>query len=216
MKELNGQFNLFQPNELKAHKICFMCKEKLEISNFYKDSNGKISAYCHKCYIVYSADYREKNKKTIKRKEQEKLSTAEGSMKMIFIQIKNKVNAKRRSYKKKGINMSERELLQYYECKVTDEELLEIWNKQFAVYGMHCPISKQVMTFLRANTGRSGPGSSFSNTVSIDRLDPNHCYEKDNIIFIANEVNMRKNKVNYNDCIRIIELHKERFPERFK
>jgi hypothetical protein len=74
---------------------------------------------------------------------------------------------------------------------------------------MHCPISKQKMTFLRRQVGKQGAG--YSNTVSIDRLDPNRCYEENNIIFIAYEVNTRKNKITYEDCKRIIELHEERF-----
>ena len=137
-------------------------------------------------------------------------------VKALYNSIKNKERGFLKKMKEGKIDLTEKQIKQYYECKVTYEELLEIWKEQHKKYGMHCPISKQIMTFLRANNGKRGPGNAYSNTVSIDRLDPNLCYEKRNIIFIANEVNTRKNKVYYTDCVKIIELHKERFPERFK
>jgi len=214
-RELLGQFDLFSSSEIKRTKVCSRCKQRLDVENFYHNK-GRFNSFCIKCAKKYQNEYTKDNKKTINRKYQEMCSTEEGAIRVMFRSIKNKINSKKRSVKKGKLKMTEKEIYQYYECKVTYEELLEIWKEQHKKYGMHCPISKQIMTFLRANNGKRGPGNAFSNTISIDRLDPNVCYQKNNIIFIANEVNLRKNKVYYNDCVRIIELHKEKFPERFQ
>jgi hypothetical protein len=199
---LLGQFMLFETDKLKKSKVCIMCKKRLDLKNFYSASNK-----CKNCW----GDHYAKNKKTILKKAALQRSTLEGTLHYIFLSINNKLKSKRTEYKKRKIDISDAHLIKCYSCKVTEEKLHEIWEEQFKKYGMHCPISKQKMTFSRKQNGKQGAGSGYSNTVSIDRLDPNRCYEEGNIIFIANDVNMRKNKVTYEDCKRIIELHEERF-----
>jgi methionine salvage enolase-phosphatase E1 len=49
-----------------------------------------------------------------------------------------------------------------------------------------------------------------SNTVSVDRLDPNIGYTEENIIFVSNKVNQMKNAVTKELCIAIIKAYKER------
>ena len=213
-RELLGQFDLFNES-LARSKICFNCKKRLSADHFYKNKD-RLNSYCIECQKAYFSVYSKDNKDSLNRKAQEKLATDEGMIRALYNSIKNKERRFLKKMKEGKIDLTEKQIKQFYECKVTYEELLEIWKEQQKKYGMHCPLSGQVMSLLRKNSGRRGPGNAYSNTVSIDRLDPNLCYEKRNIIFIANEVNLRKNKVYYTDCVKIIELHKERFPERFK
>jgi methionine salvage enolase-phosphatase E1 len=49
-----------------------------------------------------------------------------------------------------------------------------------------------------------------SNTVSVDRLDPNIGYTEENIIFVSNKVNQMKSAVTKELCIAIIKAYKER------
>jgi hypothetical protein len=52
--------------------------------------------------------------------------------------------------------------------------------------------------------------TGFSNAVSVDRLDPNVGYTKENIIFISNEANKNKNAVTKELCEAILRVFKER------
>ena len=47
--------------------------------------------------------------------------------------------------------------------------------------------------------------------LSVDRLDSNRDYTLQNIIFIRNDENGRKNNSSYEDCKIQIRLHEERF-----
>ena len=195
---------------MKRTKVCTQCGQRLNIDKFYKTSS-----YCIKCQKSYVLDYKEKNKSSINRKLQEKLATEKGMINIFYISIKNKKNSFLRKMKKGKVDLTEKQIEQFYDCKVTEEELLEIWREQFKKYGMHCPYTGKVMTFLRKNDGR-GPGNAYSNTISIDRKNPDLCYEKKNIIFVTNEANLNKNRTNYKIALNIIKVHKDTWPDIYK
>ena len=211
-----GQFMLFGATELKQSRKCTVCKTRLPLSEFYFTKKGRPFGKCKKCSLVVINKYKKDNKKTLARKKNEKISTPEGAIDLFYGQISNKVSTKKKELTKRGNILSEEEIIKFYSCKVTKERLFEIWQEQYKKYGMHCPMTKQKMTFLRSQTGKQGPGSAFSNTVSIDRLNPNLCYEEPNIIFVTNEFNIRKNRTNFFDALRIVETHIERWPEVYK
>ena len=49
-----------------------------------------------------------------------------------------------------------------------------------------------------------------SNSISVDRLNPEIGYTKENIIFVSNKVNNMKNAVTKELCIAIVRAHEER------
>ena len=209
--EVLGQFMLFGASELKRSRKCINCKKRLPLEQFYKKTYR-----CKECHLKYSNEYNKKHKKTLERKKNEKISTPEGAIHLFYGQISNKISSKKKQLAKRGYELTDQEIEKYYSCKVTEERLYEIWKEQEAKYGMHCPMTKQKMTFLRRKAGRQGPGSAFTNSVSIDRLNPELCYEEPNIIFVANEFNMRKNRTTFFDALKIVEAHLERWPEIYK
>ena len=198
MKVLLGQFEFFNEVEAPRTRKCKGCKETFDIKKFYGDVYKGYSSYCIPCHT-------KQTQSDIKKR----ISTKKGFLDYVYKRLVSKRNSK----KIKELPEKEQEK---YNVDLTFEEFVEMWEAHEKKYGFHCMLSGQKIVFIKSENGVGGPGGSYSNTMSPDRLDPNRCYTKQNLIFVANEVNLRKKDVTFKDCLKIVEIYKERYPEEFK
>ena len=112
-----------------------------------------------------------------------------------------------------------------FKCLLTFEEFLASWEKHKSIYGMrsawgpgpHNLKEHKLMTIIYLGKGQRGkPGNIkgskiITSNLSVDRLDSNKDYAAQNIIFVRNDENRRKNNSSYKDCKIQIRLHEERF-----
>lgn len=95
-------------------------------------------------------------------------------------------------------------------CNITKQEFFEQWilHKE-RMGGIFCEYTGLPMTF---NRGAKALGKNLicATNVSVDRLDNNKPYTVENIVFCRGDFNNRKNQVNLDDCVKIIELAKKR------
>ena len=110
-------------------------------------------------------------------------------------------------------------------CHFTFDEFVAAWEKHKSIYGMksawgpginnlekHLPITMIIKG--EGQVGKKGclKGSKrIPSNLSIDRLDSGRDYTLQNIIFIRDDENKRKNSSSYEDCKIQIRLHEERF-----
>tara|TARA_R100000458_G_C8145679_1_gene155191 strand:+ start:239 stop:640 length:402 start_codon:yes stop_codon:yes gene_type:complete len=102
-------------------------------------------------------------------------------------------------------------LLPRFKVHFTKQELFECWDKYIELKGSAvCAISNLPMTWERP---KNYPKHKWvPSAISVDKLDPLRPYTLENIIFVRSDVNARKCNITYNDCKKIIQLYKERFP----
>ena len=106
-------------------------------------------------------------------------------------------------------------------CYLTLNEFIAAFQKHKSIYGMrsawgpgpkhldkHLPITMIVQGTKRCE-GKKTP-RQWSN-LSADRLDSDQDYTLQNLIFIRNDENLRKNRSTYEDCKIQIRLYEERF-----
>jgi hypothetical protein len=77
----------------------------------------------------------------------------------------------------------------------TKEEFIELWEQHKKDRGYTCHLTG-IDIFCKVKRTTDDKDfinmTGFSNAVSVDRLDPNVGYTKENIIFIGNEANKNK------------------------
>ena len=110
-------------------------------------------------------------------------------------------------------------------CHFTFDEFLAAWEKHKSIYGMRSAWGPGVdhleqhlpVTMIQHGNGQIGKVGGIKglklirSNLSVDRLDSNRDYTLQNIIFIRNDENGRKNNSSYEDCKIQIRLHEERF-----
>ena len=94
----------------------------------------------------------------------------------------------------------------------SQEEFFKAWDEHKAKYGRHCAytgepilLKRRLAKHINGKYNKAPP-----NLLSVDRLDPEKGYTKDNVVFCSWAVNDRKNAVTIKDCYRIIEIYEER------
>ena len=130
-------------------------------------------------------------------------NTERGFIVNLYGSMKKKIRAKRYSH------LTEKEK-EKYRCHITQEEFFELWEDHKKRFGYHCRLTGVKIVCQRAQNGKGLRYLGYSNAVSVDRLDPNIGYTKDNIIFISNEANKIKNAVTKDLCIKILKLYEEK------
>ena len=94
--------------------------------------------------------------------------------------------------------------LGHYDCHVTLEEFLELWAAHKKRYGgMCCGYTGVLMTHQRS--AMTDPLRNQSHNISVDRIDPEKPYTKENIIFCTVKFNNLKGSITYNDCLLILQ-----------
>jgi phage FluMu protein Com len=109
---------------------------------------------------------------------------------------------------------------------LTLEEFLASWEKHKSTYGMrsawgpgpHDLEQHKLMTMIYLGKGQRGKSGNIKGSktiksnLSVDRLDSSKDYTAQNIIFVRNDENRRKNDSSYEDC----KIHMKLYEERFK
>ena len=177
----------------KLSKQCVKCKVSYEEpeKNFpvSKKTQDGLNYWCHKCMEEYRKEYG---------------NTEHGYLKNLYLHMKNRI----KEADKKKLNIIER---QKYVCHITEEEFRELWEEHKRTYGLRCRLTGIKMVLEQSRRKECGTHTrGFSNGMSVDRLDPNRGYTKENIVFICNEVNKIKSGITKELCIKILEIMKER------
>jgi hypothetical protein len=87
-------------------------------------------------------------------------------------------------------------------------EMVEEYEKK---NGFVCEMTGVPLTHIRY-----AEDYSTGTNLSIDRLDPEIGYNKQNTLFVSWDFNNRKGAVTPKDCFLILRKYKERFPDEFK
>ena len=186
---------------MKKKKKCPVCGNEKSLSEFSyraKNRKGGRQSWCKKCKNEGMNKY---------------LNTERGYLKMRYNSISRKETATRRWGRKS-------------KCYFTFDEFCDAFEKHKSIYGMKSAWGPGVdnlnqhlpMTIIQEGNGRPGTHGGcrkgakrvYSN-LSVDRLDNGRDYTLQNIIFIRNDENTRKNDTSYEDCKIQMRLHEERF-----
>jgi len=167
-------------------KTCTDCKEYLPLTSFNKKLKNKnvLRAICKKCSRKHQVTYS---------------NTEKGFITNLFNGIKSKVNKTR--YKK----FSEEEKNKH-RCHVTKEKFIELFEKHKKIFGYTCALTGVPVVLKVTNHSESNK----SNTLSVDRLNPEIGYTEKNIIFVSSKANQMKNAVTKDLCIAILKAYEER------
>ena len=93
---------------------------------------------------------------------------------------------------------------------LSQEEFLELWTEHKAKQGMTCGYTGEPLVMQRKPAPKVGRNKVPKNQLSVDCLDPDIGYTKENIVFCSWAFNDRKNAVKIKDCHLIIKKHQER------
>lgn len=96
-----------------------------------------------------------------------------------------------------------------HEIKITKREFVNLWKQHKQQYGKTCLITGKNMTHIR-NYGLSR--KTIATNISVDRLDNDIGYTKENIIFVTTEFNIKKNAVSILECFHILRQYVLKFP----
>jgi hypothetical protein len=94
---------------------------------------------------------------------------------------------------------------------LSQEEFLELWTQHKAKQGITCGYTGEPLLMQRKTPRKDGvKHKTPKNLLSVDCLDPEIGYTKENIVFCSWGFNDRKNAVKIKDCYLIIKMHEER------
>jgi len=188
-------------------KTCNICKKEYPCNRdyFYRASSKNKSYYFNKCITCHkkvSATWGKNNhlKRLIHNTKYK--NTEKGYLVAMYNALWDRLKEKEKS------GLSE-ERLMMYRPRVTREEFFELWENHKKEHGMKCLMTGVEMTHIR---GKGIKNKTLTN-ISVDRLDNEKGYTKQNIIFVTHEFNTRKNAILIIDCINILRQYKLRFPE---
>lgn len=118
----------------------------------------------------------------------EYMNTEEGFMKKLYSSMKDRQKIIKRSFS--------------HIVELNLEEFLELWHEYKKKYGMICFYTGVKLDFIK----KAGRGTQ----VSVDRIDNNEGYTKNNIIFCSARANFEKHSVSIDMCRKILALYEER------
>jgi len=183
-------------------KICTRCKTEKSIEEFYKSTRGKYIEYkckkCHKEYRLNNLDRINARKKIYENTKHSFLLTSYYSM--------------TGQYRRKIRENFSKDKLKNYEVSISKKDFLDMVDKYEKENGFICQITNMPLTHLRHLNKRKNCPTNFS----VDRLDTQIGYSKENIIFVSWEFNQRKNGVKIEDCFSILKLYKKKYPEKYE
>jgi hypothetical protein len=177
----------------KLSKQCKRCKIAYENpeKNFTvnRATSDGLKIWCKSCVKKYKKDYG---------------NTENGYLKNLYQHMIHR-------FKKPEIKKLNEIEKQRYMCHITEKEFRELWEEHKKQFGLRCKLTGVKMVLEQSKKKECGTHTrGYSNGMSVDRLDPNRGYTKDNIVFICNEINRIKNGVTKELCIKILEVMKER------
>jgi hypothetical protein len=175
---------------LNLSKKCSMCGFE----------TTEIKKYFHNCK-AFKDGFKKQCKKCIKRSSFNYANTEHGFITNTFNTIKKKINSKR------FLNFSEEEKNKS-RCYLNKKEFFNLWEEHKKIRGYTCHLTGVEIICKRSPHKKKLIG--FSNGASVDRLNPNIGYTKENTIFISNDANKIKNAVTKELCIEILRVYKEK------
>ena len=175
-------------------KVCNTCHIEQPLDNFYSYKENIFNP-CIECKKFKANKWNKNNKKRKLHTDGKYRSEERGYLINIYVSI-----SKPSAFRKRGI-----------ECQITKQEFFEQWmlHKE-RMGGMFCEYTGLPLTFNRGFFKGKGSRSRCPTNLSIDRLDNTKPYSIENIVFCRADFNNRKNQVNLDDCLKIIELAKKR------
>jgi len=184
-------------------RFCKKCNEEKPFTGFYKTIKGKYTEYkCKKCHKEYRLNNIDKINARRKIYENTKPSFLLSSYYSMTGQYRRKI---RENFPK--------DKLKNYEVSISKEEFLDMVNTYEKEKGFVCQGTNIPLTTLR-HLDRGG--KNCPTNFSVDRLDTQIGYSKENIIFVSWEFNQRKNSIRPENCFAILKLYKERYPEKYE
>ena len=187
---------------MKEMRFCKRCGVKKPITEFYKTITKTYVQFkcikCHKDYRLNNLDKIKARKKIYENTKPSFLSSSYNSM--------------TGQYRRKVRNNFPKDKLKSYEVSISKKEFLDMVSAYEKEKGFICQGTNVPLTTLRHLGKQKGCGTNFS----VDRLDTQIGYSKENIIFVSWEFNQRKNNIKLEDCFVILKLYKERYPEKYE
>ena len=167
-------------------KVCKICKENLPYDKFHistskrKNKKGEIKVY--RSYYPCCKTCRQKQ-------DMIRQSQPHIYLRSLYQNIVNRVNKTKKyqggysSVNKEKI--TEDELLKK-QCRVTWEEFFERFQDQYFLSGMRCPLTDIKMTT------EQGKGFGNPTAMTVDRIDNDVMYTKENLMFVSLQANHNK------------------------
>ena len=184
-------------------KFCKKCNEEKPIEEFYKKKRGKYISYeCRKC----QKNYRLNNIDKINARKK-----IYGNTKPSF--LLSSYYSMTGQYRRKLRNNFPKDKLNNYEVFISKKDFLDMVYTYEKEKGFVCQGTNMPLTTLRYLNAKA---KNCPTNFSVDRLDTQIGYSKENIIFVSWEFNQRKNSVKIEDCFAILKLYKERYPEKYE
>jgi hypothetical protein len=175
---------------LNLYKKCSTCGfETTEVKKYfhkYRASKDTFKSQCKKCIKKSGFIY---------------ANTEHGFITNTFNTINKKINSRRF----KTFSEKEKDKCR---CYLTKEEFFNLWEEHKKIRGYTCHLTGVEIICKRSPSKKKLIG--FSNGASVDRLNPNIGYTKENTIFISNDANKNKNAVTKELCIQILRVYKEK------
>jgi len=162
-------------------KICSKCNIEKPLINFSKDKDKKygVNSICRMCD-------QERKKKYLK--------TENGFLNALYNNMASRREENR--MKKRGTIQT---------IDFTFEEFLGLWKEHKLKYGAKCIYTGVDIFCKRIKDEEPRPKSQ----VSVDRIDNNKPYTKDNIVFCSCYANWVKGQVTIDMCKKILEVYNE-------
>ena len=184
-------------------KVCKKCRVERPLTEFYIRIKGKYK--CFECKICHK-NYALKNEKRIKIRKKIYNNSKNGFLLSSYGSMKGQ-------YRRKIKENFLKKKLKSYEVSINKEEFLNMVSEYEKEKGFVCQGTNMPLTTLRnLNKAQRSCPTNFS----VDRLDPEIGYHKNNIIFVSWEFNDRKKSIKPKDCFAILKLYKERYPKKYK
>ena len=166
-------------------KICSICKIEQSLSNFSSDSH----TYCRPCAAQWMKNKRKERSKEKWKQDREIIAAAKGRSYISY--LTTNLPAIRSRAKIKNI-----------EFDITAKDLTDLAEQQ----QLKCALTREVLTFI------TGKGRVMTNA-SVDRIDSNKGYIKNNIQLVSLQANTLKNILSMDElfllCERILRTKNE-------
>jgi hypothetical protein len=202
------QLKMFENPLVKKCKKCGYVSSA-PVKDFHKSNTKKdgLESECKTCRSKRGAIWRKNNKQRKK-----DVDVVYRNKKEVFIM--DNYRGKIGKYRKVVKNKLHEDILKRYQVHFTKEMYLEMIEEYEKKNGFVCEITGVPLTNKRFKNINKINERTFTN-FSMDRLDPDIGYTKQNTVFVTWEFNDRKGAVTPKDCFLILKKYKERFPNEF-
>lgn len=186
-------------------KICVICKEEKENTQFYKDKS-KLDGFrnrCKSCDSVIHKEYRKNNKEVMYKSKRKwydnNRERAKESYKLWYAKNKDILNAKKRNNRNddpiKYIvqNIKSRSKTLNIPFNITEEYVKKLWTGVCPIFNINIELNRE-------------KGKEYS--AELDRFNPNKGYVKGNVEWISRRANRIKSNSSLKELEKIVNWMK--------